>query len=284
MPRVCCREQHRPSLGQSSSNHQIRGEMALKSTAVWRRTHHSPMLLEAPSRPAWDSGYQLGSCWAPSLKRGRSRAGVGDKQRPTLRGAGRSCSQPEDEEGSVPAADPSPGSKAAAWRRRLKIRHAKAGEEPQALPFAFPQGALPLPHLGSATVWTGAPQHPARSPQPGHILPPRAPPYRSFFIFFSHTITLSSITPVVFPHAPPSPLLLPPRVREFFGPRDQVFSRGQEMHHVLGMVGESHPAPHPLPDMQMGSKKKPQNTKKVRKNPTNHLSQQCTPVFCTLIV
>lgn len=156
MPRMCCREQHHPSRGQSSSAHHIQGEVALKSTSVRSRTHRSPVLLEAPSCPAWDSGDQLGSCWgqspsAPFLKGGRSSPGMGDKQHPALRGAGRSCSQPEDEEGSVQAADPSPGGKAAAWRRRPKTRHAKAGERPQALPFAFPQGALSLLHLGSAT-------------------------------------------------------------------------------------------------------------------------------------
>lgn len=38
---------------------------------------------------------------------------------------------------------PSPG-RAAAWRRRPKTRHTRAGEWPQALPFACPHGALPL--------------------------------------------------------------------------------------------------------------------------------------------
>ena len=73
---------------------------------------------------------------------------MGDKQRPALHSAGRSCSQLNDEEGSACAADPSPGSKAAAWRRQTKTRRTEAGESPQALPFAFPQGALPPPALG----------------------------------------------------------------------------------------------------------------------------------------
>lgn len=156
MPRVRCREQHRPLRGQSSGAHQIQGERALKSTAVRRRTRRSPVLLEAPSCPAWDSGEWLGSRWgqspsSPFLKSGRSRPGMGDKQRPALQSAGRSCSQPEDEEGWVQAADPSPGSEAAACRRWPKTRHAKAEERPQALPFAFLHGALPLLHSGSAT-------------------------------------------------------------------------------------------------------------------------------------
>lgn len=114
------------------------------------------MLLEAPSRPAWDSGDHFGCCWGrspsnslPEERQEQSRGG--GKRLPASHVAGRSCSQPEDEESSVQAADPSLGSKAAAWQRRRRTSCTKAGEQPQVLLSAFPQGALPFLRLGSAT-------------------------------------------------------------------------------------------------------------------------------------
>lgn len=126
--------------------------------------------------------------------------------------------------------------------------------------------------LQPATAWTGPPQHPwvlppnmvTPIPLPRAHLPSQALPYRSSLIFF-HTITLSSIDAIILLHAPPACLLLPPWVREFFGPRAQVFSRRQEMHHVPGTVGEYHPAPRPLPSTQTG--KKPQKSQKKPNQP-----------------
>lgn len=42
------------------------GETPLKSSAVRRRTRPGPVLLEAPSCPAWDSEDCLGHCWGRS--------------------------------------------------------------------------------------------------------------------------------------------------------------------------------------------------------------------------
>lgn len=140
--------------------------------------------------------------------------------------------------------------------------------------FAFclsPRSSLPPP-LGSApgpaAPAAAATQHGHPQPLPRVCLPSRALPYGSSLISF-HTITLSSIKAIGFPHAPPAPILPPPLVREFFGPRDPVFLWMQGKHRVLGTVGRSHPAP----------ARYWKKNHKVRKDPTNHLSQQCTLVF-----
>lgn len=163
---------------------------------------------------------------------------------------------------------PSPG-RAAAWQRRPKTNtpRQESGRRlcsllvPTELSCSSP-GLCPRPSAPPAA----AAQH--GHPLPRVCLPSRALPFGSSFISF-HTITLSSINAIGFPHAPPAPILPPPLVREFFGPRDPVFSWMQGKHRVLGTVGGSHPAP-------ARYRKK---THKVRKDPTNHLSQQCTLVF-----
>lgn len=140
---------------------------------------------------------------------------------------------------------PSPG-RAAAWRRRPATRHAKAGEWPQASPFACPQGALPL------LPWALPP-----APQLPRLLPPStATPTlclgcicRPELFPTDHLSFLSIPSPLAasMPWASRTLLLLlscpPPLVREFFGPRDPVFSWMQGKHRVLGTVGGSHPAP-----------------------------------------
>lgn len=121
------------------------GEGPTPARCCWKHLHAQPGVAGTSLDAAGDGPHPT-----PFLKRGRSRAGEGDKQLPASHVAGRSCSQPEDEEGSVQAADPSLGSKAAAWQRRRRTSCTKAGEQPQVLLSAFPQGALPFLHLGSA--------------------------------------------------------------------------------------------------------------------------------------
>lgn len=94
------------------------------------------------------------------LKRGWSRAGTGHEHGPALQVPAGAAA------GGGGLRIPSPG-RAAAWQRRPKTRHAKAGEWPQALPFACPHGALPL------LRWALPPSrsspgccHPARPPPP----------------------------------------------------------------------------------------------------------------------
>lgn len=179
---------------------------------------------------------------------------MGDKQCPALHGASRRTRRAR-----CPQQTPAPAAKQLPGKDGRK-QHAKAGERPQALPFAFPQGARSLLHLGSATgrSMDGTPSAPVgAATQHGHSIPSVpgtfALPFTSSLVFF-HTITLSSIDAIIFPHVPPAPLLPPPLVREFFGPRDPVFSGRQETHHALGTVGESRPVPRPLPSTQMGKK------------------------------
>lgn len=149
---------------------------------------------------------------------------------------------------------PSPG-RAAAWRRRPETRHA--------LPFACPQGALPL------LPW---------ALQLPRLLPPStATPTlclrricRPELFPTDHLSFLSIPSPLAasMPWASRTLLLLlscppPPLVREFFGPRDPVFSWMQGKHRVLGTVGGSLPAP---------ARYRKKTTKSEKTQPTTCLS------------
>lgn len=124
--------------------------------------------------------------------------------------------------------------------------------------------------LGAASAWTGAPQHPWVPPaQHSH-------PYPSSLIihFFSTPPPSAASTPMPSPRIPPlsSParsvgwrIFLAPGTRRSPGSRERSAGHRQ-----------------PLPGPRMGNKKKKKTSQK--KNLTDHLSQQCTPVFCTLFV
>lgn len=170
---------------------------------------------------------------------------------------------------------PSPG-RAAAWRRRPATRHAKAGEWPQASPFACPQGALPL------LPWALPP-----APQLPRLLPPSTA---------TPTLCLGSICrPELFPTdhlsflSIPSPLaasmpwasrtlllLLSRPLRwfvNFLAPGIQC-SRGCRGSTVCWARWAG--ATRPLP----GTRKKPQSQKRPNQPPVSAMH----PGFCTLIV
>lgn len=239
------------------------GETALKPSAVRRRTRHGPVLLEAPSCPAWDSEDCLGHCW------GRSPSSPSRREAGAEQGRGMSIVQPRRTPTGAAAGGggglriPGPG-RAAARRGRPKTRRQGRG---MAAGFAFclsPRSSTPPP-LGSApgpaAPAAAATQHGHPQPLPRVRLPSRALPHRSSLISF-HAITLSGINAIGFPHAPPAPIL-PLLVREFFGPRDPVFSWMQGKHRVLGTVGGSHPAP---------ARYRKKTTKSEKTQPTTCLS------------
>lgn len=261
MPSLCCLQGAASPFGWAGIQRTPDpGEMALKSSTVRRRTHQGPVLLEAPSCPAWDSkdSALLGTVpILPFVKRGRSRAGTGDEHRLALQELQlRRRAQDTAQAEQLPGQD---GRNQDTPRQGMATGSALCLSPPSSTP--PPLGSVPNPTAPTAAATT--------HPLPRARLPSPALPYRSSLISF-HTITLSSINAIGFPHAPPAPFLPPPLVREFFGPRDPVFSWMQGKHRVLGTVGGSHPAP------ARYWKKKPH---KVRKDPTNHLSQQCTLVF-----
>lgn len=156
-----------------------------------------------------------------------------------MQGAGRSCSQRRRAQDTQPRQ-----SSCLVKTAGNKTRQGRGMAAGFALCLS-PRSSTPPP-LGSAPGPAAPPaaatQHGHPHPLPRVRLPSRALPYRSSLISF-HTITLSSINAMGFPHAPPAPILPPPLVREFFGPRDPVFSWMQGKHRVLGTVGGSHPAP-----------------------------------------
>lgn len=212
---------------------------------------------------------------------------MGDKRLPASHIAGRSCSQPEDEESSVRAADPSLGSKAAARQRRRRTSCTKAGEQPQVLLSAFPQGALPFLCLGSATGHSvdRTPSAPMGAATLHGDPNPSAP--GTFAIPSSSLQVISQFFPYHHPQQHPlySCMVLPlvscslRGFVNFLAPGLKCSRGGRRC-----TMCRARWASTTRPRVPCQVRKQEKNYKKVRKNPTNHLSQQCTLVFCTLIV
>lgn len=159
----------------------------------------------------------------------------------------------------------------------MKTRGTKAGEWLQVLP----QGALSLLRLSSTTghgvdgtpsAPTGAAtQHGDPSPSaPGTFAMPNSSLQIISHFFPYHQC---SHLPACFSPAPSvgSGIVWP-----------QGSSVLTEAGDVPRAGHDGRELPGPASPARYANGKKP--TKKVRKNPTNHMSQQCTPVFCTLIV
>lgn len=263
MPGLCCLQGAASPFGWAGIQRTPDpGEMALKSSAVQRRTHQGPVLLEADSCSAWDSKDCLGHCLGtvpilPFVKRGRSRAGTGDEHRPALQEL-----QPRRRAQDTAQAEQLPG------QDGRNQDTARQGNGRRLCPLLVPTelypsspGLCPQPRRSC-----GCCHHPI--PCLGCVCHPQLFPT-------DHLSFLSIPSPLAasMPSASRTLLLLlscPLRWFVNFLAPGIPCSRGCRGSTVCWARWAG--AIQPLP----GTGKK---THKVRKDPTDHLSQQCTPVF-----